>query len=158
MQATYPSLDIARVYCMYIFHINTKSMKHVLTLLALFLTVDVSASTSETSLHTSTSQTVALNAPATTAKASKKLTFKEKVVMSLVKRSIKKSQKRVAKRGDKAIKTTFADIVVLAAAVVVVVGIISIISNPIGGLIVAGIGLLIYILAKGAGGSLNNIF
>lgn len=87
-----------------------------------------------------------------------KATIKEKLTAVLVKKMVKKAERKARKRGIEAPQSGFADIVVLAAAIVVVVGIITIISSPVHGLIVAGIGLLIYLLGKSAGGSLSNIF
>jgi hypothetical protein len=53
---------------------------------------------------------------------------------------------------------SFEDVVTLAGAVVTVIGIISIIFDPISGIVVALLGLLVYFLGRQAGGSLNNFF
>jgi Flp pilus assembly protein TadB len=70
---------------------------------------------------------------------------------------IQKKLKKKAKRKGIKSDVEFEDVATLAGAIVCILGVISIIFSPIGGLIVAGLGLLIYLIGKSQGGEINNI-
>ena len=88
----------------------------------------------------------------------KELSKKEKRTMWLAKKIYKKMERKAKKQGLAAPMTSFEDVIVLAGAIVTIAGIISIIFSPITGLVVAGLGLLVYWLGKANGGSISNIF
>ncbi|MGB0521365.1 MAG: hypothetical protein ACPGJS_00325 [Flammeovirgaceae bacterium] len=89
--------------------------------------------------------------------AKQKKTFKEKLTYMVAKKLYKKAQRKAKKKGLKPM-AEFEDFAALAGAIVCIAGIISIIGNPVGGIIVALLGLVIYVLARGAGGSIGAIF
>lgn len=84
------------------------------------------------------------------------------------KKSWVKRQKKIKKiLANKQIKSkkvtaiedvTFEDAVVLAGAVVVILGIISIIFSPISALISIALGLAVYLIGKTYGGNINTFF
>jgi len=88
----------------------------------------------------------------------KKQKLKEKMTHILAKKLYKRAKRKAKKQGLAQPMAEFEDFVALAGAIVCIVGIISIIFSPLGGLIVAALGLLIYVLARGAGGSIGSIF
>jgi len=95
-----------------------------------------------------------------------KLDLKEKRKAKLKKKLNKKLEKdKFRKKWNEAFdefnskaNPTFEDFVTLAGAIVTVLGILSIIFDPITGVVVAVLGLLVYLLGRNAGGSINNIF
>ena len=102
-----------------------------------------------------------LERPIRSEASKKKLTFKERIAKAVLKRAMKRAERKAKKRGVEAAKATqgvFADVVVLAGAVVTIAGIITIISSPTSGLVIAALGLVVYLLGKASGGSLSNIF
>lgn len=80
----------------------------------------------------------------------------EKKAWKLAYRIQKKLKKKTRRKGIETI-VDFVDIVTLAGAIVCILGVISIIFTPIGGLIVAALGLLIYLIGKSQGGEINKI-
>lgn len=70
-----------------------------------------------------------------------------------------KIKQKLAKKGIKDVDdVTFEDVVVLAGAIVVVLGIISIIFSPISAIVSVVLGLAVYLIGKGYGGSLDAFF
>ncbi len=70
-----------------------------------------------------------------------------------------KIKQKLAKKGITDMDdVTFEDVVVLAGAIVVVLGIISIIFSPISAIVSVILGLAVYLIGKGYGGSLDAFF
>ncbi len=70
-----------------------------------------------------------------------------------------KIKRRLAKKGVRDIdEVTFEDVVVLAGAIVIILGIISILFSPISAIISIILGLAVYLIGKGYGGSLDAFF
>ena len=103
-----------------------------------------------------THQTEAGSKHITTTKKKKKL--KEKLTQLLIKKLQKRAKRKAKKLGVAQPMAEFADVAALAGAIVCIVGIISIISSLVGGILVALAGLLVYVLARNAGGSINGVF
>ncbi|MFT5617751.1 MAG: hypothetical protein ACI85I_000976 [Arenicella sp.] len=82
--------------------------------------------------------------------------IQEKKALKLAYRIQKKLKKKAKKKGIKT-NVEFVDVATLAGAIVCILGVISIIFSPIGGLIVAVLGLLIYLIGKSQGGEINKI-
>jgi Flp pilus assembly protein TadB len=131
-------------------------MKHLLFLIGFLLLLGAPAQASEmaTSRTHAALAGSAATAPAHEA-AAKRASLQERIAQTLLRKAVKKAEKRQARRG---VKADLPDFAALAGAIVVIVGIISIISNPIYGIIVALFGLLVYLLATSAGGSIGNVF
>ncbi len=108
------------------------------------------------SLQTQTSVLGLENATSTNQQQFSAQSAQEKKAWKLAYRIQKKLKKKARRKG---IETTvdFVDIVTLAGAIVCILGVISIIFTPIGGLIVAALGLLIYLVGKSQGGEINKI-
>lgn len=80
-------------------------------------------------------------------------------VKKIWKKKEEKIKKKLAKRGIKDIDdVSFEDVVVLAGAIVVVLGIVSIIFSPISAIVSVVLGLAVYLIGKGYGGSLDAFF
>lgn len=81
-----------------------------------------------------------------------------KLTQLIIKKLEKRAKRKAKKEGKAKPMATFLDVVALAGAIVCVVGIISIISAFIPGIVTALIGFLIYLLATNAGGSIGGVF
>lgn len=101
--------------------------------------------------------TMSIEAVAAPQAVKQKKTLKEKMTLMLAKKLYKKAQRKAKKKGMKPM-AEFVDFVALAGAIVCIAGIISIIGSVVTGLITAGVGLLIYALAKAGGGSIGGVF
>ena len=139
----------------YLIQINYK-MKLQTLIIALFIAIGVNTQVNAATSYEHAAQQMTVIQSG--AKQTKLEVKKEKAQVWLANKIYKKMKKQAKKKGIEAPQADFADIVTFAGAIVCVVGIISIIGNVVGGLIVAGIGLLIYFLGAANGGSIGNLF
>ena len=82
----------------------------------------------------------------------------EKRKKKLEKKLYKKVERKLKRKLGPNAEVNSSDIMTLVGAIICVIGVISIIGTIIGGLIVAGIGLAIYLIGKANGGSIDNFF
>ena len=84
--------------------------------------------------------------------------LKRKINRKLKKEKTREKLSNTIEAFKRQANATFEDVVTLSGAIVTVVGILSIIFDPIAGVVIAVLGLIVYLLGRQAGGSLNNIF
>ncbi len=134
---------------------KTKKMK-ILILLILFIVCQSESLVASSNFQIQTSVSVLENAESTHQQQFSAKSTQQKKAWKLAYRIQKKLKKKASRKGIET-NVDFVDIATLAGAIVCILGIISIIFTPLGGLIVAGLGLLIYLIGKSQGGEINKI-
>ena len=95
------------------------------------------------------------NSQASTKKGQK---LQEKLKHLIAKKLYKNAKRKAKKEGLAKPMATFSDFAAVAGAIICLLGILSLITALLGGLVMILIGLLIYTLARNAGGTIKGVF